>query len=462
MASRDGLTTEPGSSHTRMQQASGEAGYTLCGGTREEEDSYCTNGVDGILGTHELGSRARYLEGFGKGKGKGTERDVESEVRSQLVCTFDARLILGKPERISRLSIPVFPPEIFDIIISFLSDYPLILKTVMLVCKSWVPICRRHIYGALNFTYGDSFDKECPYPHLVRRLSLVSPYGHSSVDWIDPVIRNMKYFSSLDHLEMVDLPWNALWTDDGHGLLNVPEMKQVTKVFLGGVEVEYLTDIATFISRSFSQLHHLVLSMEVFSDGDEEDEEDEEEFHEIPASDASAPCFLPPPPDWEEFVIQDHPMYPAPTGYWWRWFTLVKFSGLRSIMLGGIPREDYPLFEAYVVEIGGLSLIHLGVAFASLDDLNAFASHHILPSCTNLESLRISQPGRTIGKKWGVSGSTEVFRRVFASFTARNLRTIALPIVEDCARVETDIHVEGALTKERFPALESIEFVDDF
>ncbi|KAK1228494.1 hypothetical protein PQX77_008473 [Marasmius sp. AFHP31] len=319
--------------------------YPLCRARGQE--TYCTNGVDGVLGTHELGTRARYLETLGGGKGKSTEGDIHRE---------------------NERNLQVLPPEICDLIISYLSDYPHILRKAMLVCKSWVPLCRRHIYSALNFCCGDNFERVCPYPSLVRRISLVSSYGHASVRWLDPLIQNVQQFSNLDHLEMVDVQWDALWKDDGLGLLNAPVMSQVTTIFLGAVEVEYLDDVATFIGHAFPRLHQLVVSLEVFSDGDE-DEDGGSDIHETEVALWDVPTSPPPPPHgWTKFVVQDHPMYPTPTGYWWRWFTTAKFTGLRSITLGGIPKEDYPLLEAYL-GIAGHSLLHLGVGFACLEDL---------------------------------------------------------------------------------------------
>ncbi|KAF9263960.1 hypothetical protein L218DRAFT_999119 [Marasmius fiardii PR-910] len=417
------------SSHTQIRQAES----TFC---REGQDSYWANRVDDVLGTHELEARARHITAFSGGKEQ-THREDTSSLGS-----------ISAP-----FSRPVFPQEIFDIIITYLSEYPRVLIRLILVCKKWTPLCRRLLYSSLDFGLGDDFDKKCLYPHHVRRMSLVSSYGHHNLDWIQPIARSLDKFTSLDHLELVDFPWDGLWLDSGTGLLNAPVMRQVTKAFFGGVEVETLDDVALSISQGLPGLKELVVLMEVFEDEESEPSDSD--------SDSDSPVPLPVPQELSQLTILDHPLFPTPTRFWWRWLTDMKFTGLRSVTLGELLSEDWALFKAFV-DVAGQSLSDLGIGIGSVGDLNTFTSRRILASCPNLESLKITQPIRVMNEEWGCEESVDGLCRLFSSFTARRLRVVSLPVVRRWAvEVERGVRAEGALTAERFPVLEALEFPSD-
>ncbi|KAG7093323.1 hypothetical protein E1B28_007005 [Marasmius oreades] len=444
-----------------------DAEHSLC---REEEgeselESYWdwANRVDDVLGTHELEARARYLAVFEETKT--AKEDINNNTGTTSTSTSTSR---------PPLSQPIFPQEIFDIIITYLSDYPRILTKLILVSTKWVPLCRKYLYSSLVFGVEDEFERKCPYPHYVQRMSLISPYGHPNLDWIRPVVRNMERFTALDHVELVDLPWDVLWLateakaisggGPGTNLLTASSvvMGRVSKVFLGGVEIEALEDVAICISRGFPGCKELVVLMEVFED-EGEDEDGEYEYLD-PDSDLLVPRVFPfpIPPGLCEFTIQDHPLYPTPTRFWWKWFRGLRFSGLRSVTVGDLVKEDVAFFKVFVDGAAGWGLAHLGVGIGCVGDLDTFTNHRILASCPNLQSFRLTQPVRRFNEEWGCGESVGALYRLFSSFTANHLRVVSLPAVRQWAgEVERGVRVEGALTVERFPALEMVEFCSD-
>ena len=97
--------------------------------------------------------------------------------------------------------------ELYDYIIDFLHDDHSALRTCSLVCRSWLPASRSHLFYHLALDYGDPrriFAAICSSPHIASYVNTLSVQDSYRQGWIHGDIifpRLLKRFTHLRELE---------------------------------------------------------------------------------------------------------------------------------------------------------------------------------------------------------------------------------------------------------------------
>ena len=74
----------------------------------------------------------------------------------------------------------IFPLEIEETILNHLADTRAALETCSLVCRAFLPICRKHIFGRITFIYREDHEKSLipAFERLLRETPEIADYIH--------------------------------------------------------------------------------------------------------------------------------------------------------------------------------------------------------------------------------------------------------------------------------------------
>ena len=113
--------------------------------------------------------------------------------------------------------LPVIPQELSDMILDFLHDDVATLCSAGLVCKSWVPTSRFHLFSEVLFSpwYGTHvFElmraEYSTVPPYVRSLNISGSSDVNFVRHVDETIRRLPLLSNLKTLHLVDINMTIL------------------------------------------------------------------------------------------------------------------------------------------------------------------------------------------------------------------------------------------------------------
>ncbi|TDL19486.1 hypothetical protein BD410DRAFT_792102 [Rickenella mellea] len=123
-------------------------------------------------------------------------------------------------------------PELTDVIIDYLHDDRRALGTCGLVCRSWLPSSRFHLFSTVQIYF---FDVDTALPIICSPTSTIPPYvrhleledaglevgGYSYPQWLNEGLLKLPIFGALESLSLAHVAWGSLTVETRSSLLNM-------------------------------------------------------------------------------------------------------------------------------------------------------------------------------------------------------------------------------------------------
>ncbi|KDR76986.1 hypothetical protein GALMADRAFT_267206 [Galerina marginata CBS 339.88] len=295
-------------------------------------------------------------------------------------------LHLPDENRCCRHSLPIVPQELVDAIIDHLHLDIQTLAACGLVCKSWVPSSRYHLFHVweVNLWSRDNLFSDftsllehplCSFMPSIKEIVFIRYYRSSPwASWVISRVSPWLLHLPISSLSLASLdtglspnPWKAF------SMLH-PFTTRITTLRLYRVVFYSLYDILYTIS-SFENL----VTFEWFSNYTLSAQEHQRELTEFPKPPASLRVV-----DFQEWLPECSHLF------LWRWFLENKISSLQSIRLGHIC-EEYVPYVAELLRCLGPSLENLQINLQNEIDILYFCNEIDLRHNTKLCTLNIDR-----------------------------------------------------------------------
>ncbi|OJT10938.1 hypothetical protein TRAPUB_12559 [Trametes pubescens] len=163
----------------------------------------------------------------------------------------------------------ILPPELCDATIDYLWDDVDSLRACSLVCQSWLPCSRFHLFRNVRLRHADDMLRfrallasSPSIAYCVRKLSLSADYAGATPEgaaqeddaWVNGVATLLPLLHHVTTLGLARVRWHALSAETRAAFAGV--CKRVQQLFLFEVSFEASRDVVSFLS-SFPALEEL-------------------------------------------------------------------------------------------------------------------------------------------------------------------------------------------------------------